>query len=357
MMNREVTDGNVEKYRKTMTPSELKGKLPISEGMRKTVENGRNEIKDILEKKSGKKVIITGPCSIHDIDEAKEYADRIKELSEKVNDKFLLVMRVYLEKPRTTIGWKGMINDPYLNDSYDINAGLHEGRRLLAYAAEIGVPTGTEFLGSVTPQYIDDLISWAAIGARTTESQPHREMASGLSVPVGFKNDTKGNVKIAINGIKAARHPHSFRGINQNGEICIVDTKGNDHCHVVLRGGKNGSGYAPNYDSVSIERTLDLLQKEELPENIMVDCSHGNSGKDHKKQPQVFRHVVQQIKDGNESIIGLMLESNLKEGNQSLPEDPSELKRGVSITDACIGWDTTENLIMDAYETLKDRSE
>ncbi|MFP4051846.1 MAG: 3-deoxy-7-phosphoheptulonate synthase [Thermoplasmata archaeon] len=299
---------------------------------------------------------MTGPCSIHDIEEAKDYADKVKRLSEKVEDELLLVMRVYLEKPRTTVGWKGLINDPHLNGSYDINAGLRKARELLTYTAEIGVPTGTEFLGSVTPQYIDDLISWVAIGARTTESQPHREMASGLSVPVGFKNDTKGNVEIAINGIKAARHPHSFRGINRDGEICIVDTTGNDHCHVVLRGGKNGNGYAPNYDSVSIERTLDLLRNEDLPENIVVDCSHGNSGKDHEKQPQVFRHVVQQMKDGNESIIGFMLESNLNEGNQSLSKDPSELKRGVSITDACIGWETTEELILDAYEELGDRT-
>lgn len=354
-MCREITDGNVESYRKILTPAELKQELPVSEKMMKNVEEGRREMKAILDKESEKKAIIIGPCSIHNIEEAKDYADKVKALSEKVGDEFLLVMRTYLEKPRTTVGWKGLINDPHLNDSYDINSGLKKARELLAYAAEIGVPTGTEFLGAVTPQYIDDMISWVAIGARTTESQPHREMASGLSVPVGFKNDTTGNVEIAINGMKAARQPHSFRGINRNGKICIVDTTGNEHCHVVLRGGKNGNGYAPNYDSVSIERTLDFLRKENLPKNIFVDCSHGNSGKDHKKQPQVFKHVVEQIKDGNENIVGFMLESNLNPGNQSLSEDNSGLKCGVSVTDACIGWETTEKLIMDAYEILKNR--
>ncbi|MGM0510968.1 MAG: 3-deoxy-7-phosphoheptulonate synthase [Thermoplasmatota archaeon] len=352
-MNGNITDGNIQRYRKTITPEELKNELSASKNQLKNVEDGREEIKNILNKKSEKKIIITGPCSIHNIEEAKEYADKLNVLSDKVEDEFLLVMRTYFEKPRTTLGWKGLINDPHLNGSYDINTGLRKARELLMYAAEEGVLTGTEFLGSVTPQYIDDLISWSAIGARTTESQPHREMASGLSVPVGFKNDTKGNVEIAINGIKAARHPHSFRGINRDGEICIVDTEGNDHCHVVLRGGKNGNGYTPNYDSVSIERTLNLLRKGNLPENIVVDCSHANSGKDHKKQPQVCRYIVEQINDGNENIIGFMLESNLNPGNQSLLEDPSELKRGVSITDACIGWETTEGLILDAYETLK----
>ncbi len=352
-MDGNITDGNIRRYRKTITPEELKNELSASKNQLKNVEHGREEIKKILDKESEKKIVITGPCSIHDIEEAKEYADKVRELSKKVGDKLLLVMRAYFEKPRTTIGWKGLINDPHLNGSYDINTGLRKARELLLYAADVGVPTGTEFLGSVTPQYIDDLISWSAIGARTTESQPHREMASGLSVPVGFKNDTKGNVEIAINGIKATRHPHSFRGINRNGEICIVDTEGNDHCHVVLRGGKDGNGYSPNYDSVSIERTLELLQEEGLPENIVVDCSHGNSGKDHKKQPQVFRYLVEQINDGNKNITGFMLESNLNPGNQSLSEDPRKLKRGVSITDACIGWKTTKNLILDAYETLE----
>lgn len=354
MMCREITDENVDSYRKTMTPAELKRGLPVTEEMMKKVEKGRKEIKEILSKESKKKVIITGPCSIHDIEEAKDYADKIKDLSDKVDDKFLLVMRTYLEKPRTTLGWKGLINDPHLNGSYDINTGLRKARELLIYTAELGVPTGTEFLGSVTPQYIDDLISWAAIGARTTESQPHREMVSGLSVPVGFKNDTKGNVEIAVNGIKTAKHPHSFRGINQEGEICIVDTTGNEYCHVVLRGGKSWNGYVPNYDSVSIERTLNLLRDEGLPENIVVDCSHGNSGKDHEKQSRVFRHVIDDIDDGSDSIVGFMLESNLEPGNQSLSDDPSELKRGVSITDACIGWETTEDLVLDAYERLED---
>ncbi len=352
-MEKEIIDGKVKDYRRTVTPSELKKELPASGEMLESVKDGRREIKDILEGKSGKKMIVMGPCSIHSVGEAKEYAEKLDRLSDKVDDRFLLVMRTYFEKPRTTVGWKGLINDPHINGSCNINTGLKKARELLLHAADIGVPTGTEFLGSVTPQYMDDLISWAAIGARTTESQPHREMASGLSVPVGFKNDTTGNVRIAINGIKAAQHPHSFRGINRKGKICIVDTEGNEHCHVVLRGGKNGDGYVPNYDSVSVERTVDLLQKEEVPENIIVDCSHGNSGKDHEKQPQVFKHVVEQMNDGNESLVGFMLESNLKEGSQSLPSDLDDLKRGVSITDGCIGWETTEDLILDAYEKLK----
>ncbi|MFW6040963.1 MAG: 3-deoxy-7-phosphoheptulonate synthase [Thermoplasmatota archaeon] len=352
-MKEKIIDGRVKGYREIVTPAKLKEGLKVNEEVIDTVRNGRETIKRVMDKRSDKKIIITGPCSIHNVEEAKEYAKKLKELSEKVEDRFLLVMRTYFEKPRTTLGWKGLINDPHLDNSHDINTGLRKARQLLLKAAEIGVPTGSEFLGSVTPQYIDDLISWAAIGARTTESQPHREMASGLSVPVGFKNDTAGNINIAVNAVKTSQHPHSFRGINRDGRICIVDTKGNPYCHVILRGGKKGNEYIINYDSVSIERTFKLLEKEGLPKNIVVDCSHGNSGKDYTKQPYVFNHLIEQINSGNENIVGFMLESNLIEGNQSLTEDKSELKRGVSITDSCIGWETTEELILDAYEKLK----
>ena len=352
-MNRKITDGYIKRYREIVTPTELQKEIPVSEEGLDTVERGRDGIKEILDKESDRKLIITGPCSIHNIEEAMDYADKVKVLSKKVEDEFLLVMRTYFEKPRTTLGWKGIINDPHLNGSNDINTGLKKARELLKYAAEIGVPTGTEFLGPVTPQYIDDLISWSAIGARTTESQPHRELASGLSVPVGFKNDTGGNIKIAVNAVKTAQHSHSFRGINKNGKICIVDTKGNPYCHVVLRGGKMGSDYYPNYDSISIERTTKFLENKNLPKNIIVDCSHGNSAKDYKKQSQVFNHLIEQIISGNNNIVGFMLESNLNEGNQSLTDGPSQLERGISITDSCISWDTTEKIILEAYEKLK----
>ncbi|MFO8110096.1 MAG: 3-deoxy-7-phosphoheptulonate synthase [Thermoplasmata archaeon] len=348
-MNERITDGNIARYRGIITPFELKDNMPASKQVLKNVEKSRKEIDEILDKKSSRKIIIAGPCSIHNIDEAKEYAEEIKDLSEIVEDKFLLVMRTYFEKPRTTIGWKGLISDPYLDGSHDMNTGLKHARELLLYTAGLEVPTGTEILNTESPQYLDDLISWSAIGARTTESQPHRELASGLTVPVGFKNDTGGNVKIAVDAVKTAKYPHSFRGIDQGGKICIVETTGNPYSHVVLRGGKVGGEYRPNYDYLSIERTTALLEKENLPLNIVVDCSHGNSGKDHNKQPKVFKHLIEQIESGNQEIIGLMLESNLKQGNQSFSDDPSELKRGVSITDSCIGWDTTKEIILEAY--------
>lgn len=348
-MNEKITDGHIDGYRNIVTPFELKNSLPASKQMIKNVERRRKEIRDILDKKSDRMMIITGPCSIHDIDEAKEYAEKVKELSEIVEDKFLLVMRTYFEKPRTTIGWKGLISDPHLDGTHDMNTGLKKARELLLYAAESNVPTGTEILDPESPQYLDDLISWSAIGARTTESQPHRELASGLSVPVGFKNDTIGQVKIAVDAVKTATHPHSFRGIDKEGRICIVETTGNPYGHVVLRGGKMNGEYHPNYDILSIERTIKLLEKEDLPRNIVVDCSHGNSGKDHHKQPKVFSHLIEQIDGGERDIVGLMLESNLEEGNQTLGDDRSELKKGVSITDSCIGWDTTRKMILDAY--------
>ncbi len=351
-MKEKITDDHITKYREIITPAEIQRKLAPSEKGLKNVEKGRIGIKDILDRKSVRKMIIIGPCSIHDVEDAKEYAGKVKKLSEKVKDKFLLVMRTYFEKPRTTVGWKGLISDPHLNGSNDMNTGLERARDLLLYTAELGVPTGTEYLDPESPQYIDDLISWSAIGARTTESQPHRELASGLSVPVGFKNDTGGNIKIAVDAVKTAQHPHSFRGINKEGKICIADTTGNSYCHVVLRGGKMGGDYYPNYDYLSIERTIGYLEKENLPTNIVVDCSHGNSGKDHNKQPYVFKHLIEQIVNGNQDIVGFMLESNLEEGNQRLTEDTDGLKKGVSITDACIDWDTTEKIILETYDRL-----
>ncbi len=352
-MNEKLTDGRVTKYRDIVTPAELQRKLAAGEIELDNVDVGRRGIKDILDKKSNRRFIITGPCSIHDIDEAKEYARELKKIIPKVEDKFLLVMRAYFEKPRTTIGWKGLISDPHLNGTNDMNTGLDRAREFLLYAAGIGVPTGTEVLDTESPQYIDDLISWSAIGARTTESQPHRELASGLSVPVGFKNDTAGNIKIAVDAVKTAQYPHSFRGINKDGKICIVDTTGNSYCHVVLRGGKMGGDYYPNYDYLSMERTKGYLEKENLPVNIVVDCSHGNSGKDPQKQPHVFRHLIEQIVNGNESIVGMMLESNLEAGSQRLTDGGVGLKRGVSVTDACIDWETTEEIILESYHRLE----
>lgn len=295
-------------------------------------------------------MVVIGPCSIHDPALAVDYAKRLKVLSDEVGDTLLLVMRVYFEKPRTTTGWKGLINDPHLNDSFKIEEGLHIGRQLLLDIAHLGLPTATEALDPISPQYLQDLISWSAIGARTTESQTHREMASGLSSAVGFKNGTDGSLDVAINALKSVSSPHRFLGINQEGQVAIIHTKGNRYGHVVLRGG-NGK---PNYDSVSVALCEDTLRKAGVPTNIMVDCSHANSNKDHKLQPLVADNVTNQILEGNHSIIGLMIESNLEEGNQPIPDNLKDLKPGVSITDACIGWNTTEQLLRSMRDKLQD---
>jgi 3-deoxy-7-phosphoheptulonate synthase len=293
-------------------------------------------------------MVITGPCSIHDETAALEYARKLVDLQAEVQDHFYLIMRVYFEKPRTTVGWKGLINDPELDGSCDMQAGLRRARRLLLEITAMGLPTATELLDPITPQYIAGLICWAAVGARTTESQTHREMTSGLSMPVGFKNATDGDLGVAVNAIMAAAAVQNFIGIDPAGRCCIVRTTGNPWTHLVLRGG----GGRPNYDTVSIAEACQKLANKGLPQAIMVDCSHANSNKDYRRQPQVWQDVVNQRLDGNQAIIGMMLESNLAAGNQKIPTNLNELAYGVSITDACIDWETTAQLIRSAHEQL-----
>jgi 3-deoxy-7-phosphoheptulonate synthase len=330
------------------TPKEVKKALPLSEKACETVLKGRETVRNILNRKDRRLFVVAGPCSIHDVKAAHDYAYKLRKLADEVEDTLYLLMRVYFEKPRTTIGWKGLINDPYLDDSFHIEKGLYMTRQLLLDIAELGLPTATEALDPIMPQYLSDLITWTAIGARTSESQTHREMASGLSTPVGFKNGTDGELNIAINALKSASHPHHFLGINQNGQSAIFRTRGNVYGHVVLRGG----GGRHNYDSVSIALCEQELAKVGLPINIVVDCSHGNSNKDPAFQPLVADNCLNQIAEGNQSIVGLMLESNLNWGNQPLTDDLTQLKYGVSITDACIDWSTTEKLLLGANEKL-----
>jgi 3-deoxy-7-phosphoheptulonate synthase len=290
------------------------------------------------------------PCSIHDLEAANDYALRLKKLAEKVSDTLYIVMRVYFEKPRTTVGWKGLVNDPYMNDSFKITDGLHIGRKLLRDILEIGLPTATEALDPISPQYMQDLIAWSAIGARTTESQTHREMASGLSSSIGFKNGTDGGLTVAINALQSVANPHRFLGINSDGKVSIVTTRGNPNAHVVLRGG-NGK---PNYDSVSVSICEQELEAAKIKPNIMVDCSHANSNKDHNLQPLVLDNVSNQILEGNKSIIGVMIESNINAGNQKLSSNPDDMEYGVSVTDACIDWETTENSMVEMADKLRE---
>lgn len=331
------------------TPEEIKQKLPVSDEVADLVLSGRKTIQDILTRKDHRLLLVVGPCSIHDVEAAKEYAEKLKVLAEKVKDTFFIVMRVYFEKPRTTVGWKGFINDPNLDDSFNINEGLVKARKFLLEISDLSLNVGTEALDPVIPQYIQDCITWTAIGARTTESQTHREMASGISTPVGYKNGTDGSIDIAINALKSAAEPHNFLGINQQGQCAVFRTKGNQDGHIVLRGG----GSKPNYDAVSIALCEAALKAEKLPMNIVIDCSHGNSHKKPERQPLVMENCINQILGGNQSIVGFMLESHLKEGNQSLNPDRSKMEYGVSITDACMGWEQTESLVLEARETLK----
>ena len=340
-------DIHVEKFDHLISPSQLKDRVPLSEAARRTVLSGRRAIADILEGKDARLLVIAGPCSIHDERSALEYANKIKSLNDKVGDTMLLVMRTYFEKPRTTVGWKGLINDPWLDGTCDIGAGLERTRRLLLEITEMGVPTATEMLDSIVPQYIAGLVCWAAIGARTTESQTHREMASGLSMPVGFKNCTDGVLSTAINAMIAAASPQSFLGIDPDGRASIVKTTGNPHAHIVLRG-----GLRPNYDTVSINEAVSLLAAKGLSQSILVDCSHDNSRKDHTLQGTVWQDVVNQRIDGNQAIIGMMLESHLNAGSQKNTGSIDTMQYGVSITDACIDWATTEQLILSAHDQL-----
>lgn len=341
---------NIESHRLLVTPEQLKARLPATEAVRESVQAARDAVRDILARRDHRLLVVVGPCSIHDVDAAREYATRLRRLADDVGDELLLVMRAYFEKPRTTVGWKGLINDPYLDDTFCIDEGLDLARRLLLDIAGTGVGLSTEALDPITPQYLQDLIAWSAIGARTTESQTHREMASGLSCAVGFKNGTDGSLDVAINALQSVASAHRFLGINPAGQVAVLHTRGNRYAHVVLRGGSRG----PNYDEASIRACEAALARLPGAPNIMVDCSHANSARDHERQVDVARAVADQIQGGNESVVALMLESHLQAGNQPLG-DPAALRYGVSITDPCIDWETTESLLRELAESLGPR--
>ncbi|MCB1213874.1 MAG: 3-deoxy-7-phosphoheptulonate synthase [Deltaproteobacteria bacterium] len=350
MSTNKLRNINVLSHEDLITPEALRDLVPLSPKAEATVLYCRDKLEKILDGKDSRLFVVVGPCSIHDTQAALDYAKKLAALSQKVKDTLLLIMRVYFEKPRTTVGWKGLINDPYMNDSFSIEEGLKISRQLLVQLNEMGLPTSTEALDPVIPQYLGDLISWTAIGARTTESQTHREMSSGLSTPVGFKNGTDGNIQVAINAMKSCLAPHSFLGISSQGKISVYKTRGNAYSHVVLRGGKD-----PNYDAQSVASCLKELKEAGLREKIMIDCSHGNSQKDHNKQAEVFHSGLEQILAGNKAICGFMIESNLEAGNQKIPKDLKQLQYGVSVTDACIDWTSTEKLILEAHEKLKSK--
>ncbi len=340
---------NVASYQPLMTPEALKERLPLYGATLEHVRNNRQIIRNILDRKDPRLFIVVGPCSIHDVEAALDYAARLTGLAEAVKDTMVLVMRVYFEKPRTSVGWKGLINDPEMNDSFKIEKGLHTGRRLLLKLSAMGLPTSTEALDPISPQYLHDIITWSAIGARTTESQTHREMSSGLSSPVGFKNGTDGGLEVAINALKAVSSPHRFLGIDPKGQVAIVTTTGNAYAHIVLRGG-NG---ITNFDAASVAACEAACRKAGVTTNVMIDCSHANSSKKPELQPDVFANVVDQIVAGNKSIIGVMLESNINHGRQDIPADLTRLKYGVSVTDGCIDWETTAATLLAAHEKLK----
>ena len=347
----QVTDDlRIEGLRPLIPPAILMEELPLTDAASNTVIRGRQGADAIVKGQDDRLMVVVGPCSIHDVDAALEYANRLKPLADKHADDLLIVMRVYFEKPRTTIGWKGLINDPNLDNSFEINTGLRTARRLLCDLADLGLPTGTEFLDTISPQYIADLISWGAIGARTTESQIHRELASGLSMPVGFKNGTDGNVKIAIDAIGAACNSHHFLSVTKHGISAIVSTKGNDACHLILR----GSGAGPNYDADSVNTASEALEKAGVNPRIMIDCSHGNSRKDHNNQPLVAKSICEQIATGSQTITGVMVESHLVAGNQKHDGD-TPLTYGQSITDACVSWDTTVPMLEDFAAAVRTR--
>jgi 3-deoxy-7-phosphoheptulonate synthase len=339
---------NIQSHQVLLPPEELKSHIPVDPVTRQTVLSSRQVIREILDHKDHRFFVVVGPCSIHDTKAAMEYAQKLRILADEVADTLFIAMRVYFEKPRTTVGWKGLINDPYLDDSFEIEEGLHIGRQLLNDLGTLGLPTATEALDPISPQYLQDLISWSAIGARTTESQTHREMSSGLSTPVGFKNGTDGNLAVAINAMESVANPHRFLGINQQGQVSIIHTKGNNYGHIVLRGGDN----KPNYDSINVQLCEQALTARKLPNNIMIDCSHANSNKDPSLQPLVLKNITQQIVEGNQSIFGAMIESNLQAGNQK-PGRLQNLRYGVSITDACIDWETTGAVIKEMANELR----
>ena len=344
-----INDLHIKQIQPLISPKALKEKYPSSDKTEKLVRESRKTIKNILKREDHRLLAVVGPCSVHDRKAALEYARKLKNLSREVEDQFFIVMRIYFEKPRTTVGWRGMILDPDMDGSYDIEKGIGIARRLLKDISEIGVPAGSEMLDPIIPQYISDFLSWAAIGARTTESQVHRNLASGLSMPVGFKNGTSGNLQLAVNAMKTAYQQASFIGINQSGGTAVFRTTGNDSCHIILRGGDSG----PNYYEEDVEEAVMLMKKADIYSALVVDCSHANSGKKFTRQRRVFRSVIDQILYGQKDVAGVMLESNLFEGNQKIPSDVSRLKYGVSITDACIGWDETASLLMKAAESLR----
>ena len=348
----ELENTNIISYKPLIPPNELEKKLPINKEIKLFVLKTRREIERIISKDSDKLLFIVGPCSIHNPEEALIYGKKLKGLSEKVKDKILIVMRTYFEKPRTTIGWKGLINDPDLNNTFNVNDGLYKARKLLIQLNMLKLPCGYEVLDTITPQYISELMSWGAVGARTTESQVHRQLVSGLSMPVGFKNGTGGSLDLARDAILSAAHPHCFMGISQKGVPSICSTRGNENCHIILRGGSKG----PNYKKPFIEECQKKLREKNLKEAIMVDCSHGNSRKNHKNQHLVLENIMNQYLENNKissPIMGIMMESNLNEGNQKYdPKNPYELKKGVSITDSCISFEETEKIILETYKKL-----
>jgi len=344
-----IENVNVTSFDPMPTPEDLHARLPLSDRAGEVVLQGRETMRAILDRKDPRLLVVVGPCSIHDPVGGLDYARRLKALQAEVADTLLLVMRVYFEKPRTTTGWKGYINDPDMDDSFHVDRGMENARKFLLDVCELGLPTATEALDPISPQFLGDLIAWTAIGARTTESQTHREMSSGLSTPVGFKNGTDGDIGIAINAILSASHPHSFLGLNDQGRVSIVRTRGNRYGHVVLRGGDG----RPNYDTVSVAMAEQALIKAGLPANIVVDCSHANSFKNPELQPLVMADVVNQVRLGNQSIVGVMVESNIVSGKQSIPQDLSQLKYGCSVTDGCVGWETTEKMLRDADALLR----
>ena len=332
-----------------LPPVFLEEENPVTEAASATIFDARREIVEILNGRDDRLLVLAGPCSIHDPKAAMEYARRLKGLAEELKDALLVVMRVYFEKPRTTIGWKGLINDPDMDDSFHIAKGLRLGRKLLLEINELGLPAGTEALDPVSPQYLSDLVAWSAIGARTTESQTHREMSSALSMPVGFKNGTDGSVEVALNALESAGAPHHFLGVNQAGQTAVIRTKGNRYGHVILRGGNRG----PNFDSVQVALVDADLAKRGLRRALVVDCSHANSKKDPNLQPLVLENVVEQAAEGQAAIVGVMIESNLNPGKQAIPKDLAQLKYGVSVTDGCVGWDTTEQMLRKAAKRLR----
>ena len=350
-MSIRTDDIHIDSIHQLLPPAILMQDTPVSEEMAALVANTREQTEAILQGKDDRLLVVVGPCSIHDTEAALDYAAKLKEYADGASDDLLIIMRVYFEKPRTTVGWKGLINDPNLNGTFDINDGLGIARRLLIKLTEMGMPAGTEFLDTISPQYVADLVSWGAIGARTTESQIHRELASGLSAPVGFKNGTGGSIQIALDAIQASQKPHHFLSVTKQGTSAIVATTGNSCCHLILRGSSDG----PNFDHDSIREVRKRLKDSDLPLQMMIDCSHGNSCKDYRKQPEVAADLCQQVSDGDTSIAAIMIESNLVEGNQKLGDGPEGLEYGQSITDACVSWETTVEMLDQFAAAVKKR--